>query len=274
LRIVGIQDIGPMGPKQGEPTFYYWPVYAHASRLFPLLLLMFLLARRPNRNRGAWWILPALALPLLFNFGLERTGVTQYIPHVHDSYAILIIAMTLLWLMADKLTDLTRKRALMNAVILFVLAGIIGLFSFSSLSMDGTAMAYGAFAIAALATIILPGVMCRKHYSPKRFLLWYIIIALPIGAAFAALVAALVTFLPPLFTGDSISMGFVRFHLSSTILPAALGSGALSIAVAPFIALALWVPVYRRGFHAIFRLPGMDFGQDEAYNEEVIGEHE
>ena len=248
-----------MGPSQGEPTFYYWPVYLHASRLLPLLILMLLLARRPNRNRNAWWILLALALPLLFNFGLQQTGVTQYIPYVHDSYAILIIAMMLLWLLADMLAVLTRKRALFNAVVIMVLAGVIGQFSFSSLNLNDTAMGYAAFAIAAFATILLPGIACRKRYSTKRFLLWYIIITIPIGAVVAAVVAALVTFLPPLFSGDNISMGFVRFHLTSTILPAALGSGALFLAVAPFVALALWVPVYRQRFHAIFRLAGMDF---------------
>lgn len=261
-----------MGPTQGEPTYYYWPVYMFALRLLPLLLLLLLLARKPNRSRGVWWILPAIILPLLFSYLLQRAEVTQYIPYVHDSYATLIIAMTLIWLMADKLTELTRKRALLNTVILFVLAGIIGLYSFSSLSLNDTSKGYAAFALAAFVTLLLPGIVCRKRYTRKRFLLWYLIIALPIGAVVAAIIAALVTFLPPMFSGRIISMGLVQFHLSNTVLPAALGAGALALAVGPYILLALWAPVYRKRFHAIFRLPGMDFTQEDVHNEANNGD--
>ena len=74
LTIVGIQDIGTAGPREGEPVAYYWPVYIHMVRLIIPLALVALLFRRPNRARGAWWVLPLALIPLVTGLWIADAG--------------------------------------------------------------------------------------------------------------------------------------------------------------------------------------------------------
>jgi hypothetical protein len=53
-----------------------------------------------------------------------------------------------------------------------------------------------------------------------------------------------------------------------------IGGSTLFLLLLPFVALALWSPAYRPRFHAIFRLPGMDFKRDLVYSDSHIGDGE
>ena len=66
----------------------------------------------------------------------------------------------------------------------------------------------------------------------------------------------------------------LEFCFLDFILAAVIAAVAVFIATVPLIVLALWVPVYRQRFHAIFRLPGIDFEVDGAYNDDKIEERE
>ena len=254
---------------------YYWPAYLHTVRLVPLLLLLFLLVRKPNRSLSTYWMLPAVAVPLVFNWGLEKSGVTRYIPFVHDSYIVLVVSLVCLWLLSDLLINRGRIMKGILTVVMLALAGPITQLSLTFFKSGDwvtywtsrIAIVSGLFIAAALATILLTVFVCRKQYSPSRFRLWLEIITMPIGGSIAALLAAIIIYGGPLIIGRGLSMGFMLHKLTDTILPAALGSGALFLAVAPFVALALWVPVYRQRFHAIFRLPGMDLESHDEYND-------
>ncbi len=260
-----------MGPSEGEPTLYHWPLYLHAARLFLPLLFIALLFRAPNRTRNAWWVALALLLPLLLSWGIEKSGVTRFILPLHDSYTVFVYAMAFLWLLADKLGGLSRIRSLVYAAVILLLSGVIGLFGLSALRLDTTTIVYYLFAGVALATLTLAGVACRKRYTPKRFLLWHFIIAVPCCGILAILVGGLLVFLPRLIAGDIISERFIRFNLRFVVLPMGLGGLALFAAMAPFVALALWNQTYRSRFHAIFRLPGMDSMEEDERNDENRG---
>ncbi|OQB39988.1 MAG: hypothetical protein BWY09_00900 [Candidatus Hydrogenedentes bacterium ADurb.Bin179] len=41
-----------------------------------------------------------------------------------------------------------------------------------------------------------------------------------------------------------------------------IGGSVLFVFMLPFLALALWFPTYHARFHAIFRLPGMDYEEE------------
>ena len=258
-----------------EPVVYYWPAYIHAVRLVPLLALLLLLVRKSNRVLSTYWMLPAVAVPLAFNWGLEKSGATRYIYWVHDSYLVLVITLVWLWLLSDLLINRGRIMKCILTIVILALAGSITQLSLTFFK-SGVWMTYWTTQIAivaalliasALATILLTIFACRKQYSLRRFRQWLEIIIMPIGGSIAALIAAIIIYGEPLIAGRSLTMDFVLHKLTDTVLPAALGSGALFIAVAPFVALALWAPAYRKRFHAIFRLPGMDFGADERYND-------
>lgn len=271
-----------MGPNESEAVVFHWPFYLHATQLVPFGILLLLLLRNPNRTRIAWWIVPATTLPLLFNWGLEKTEISRNVLFVHDGYVIFIFALAFLWLMSDALIHLTRKRAFLNVAGMLILAGLIGLFGVAWLSWQFylvdtvivTALVYAMFIILALATLILTGVVCRKRYTIKRFLLWYVLIGIPGCGVFAMVIASLIIFVPRLISGG-LTLHIVQFNFSNTILPVAFGGTiALFVAVLPFLILAIWVPLYRRRFHAIFRLPGMDFEPHGTYNNDKIEEHE
>lgn len=254
---------------------YYWPAYLYALRLVPFLLLLLLLVRKPNRTLSTYWMLPAVVLPLVFNWGLEKSGVTRYIPFVHDSYLVLVVALVCLWLLADLLINRGRVMKVILTLVILVLAASITQLSLTFFKSEDwvtywtsrIAIVSGLFIAAALATILLTVFACRKQYTPGRFRLWLEIITMPIGGSIAALIAAAIIYGEPLLVGRGLRMDYVQHKLLDTVLPAALGSGALFLAVAPFVALALWVPVYRRRFHAIFRLPGMDLESHDGYND-------
>ena len=125
-----------MGPAEGKPTVYHWPVYLHVLRMVPFLLLLLLLARKSNRTRQTWWILPALILPLVFNWWLTKSGLTQQVSFLNESYLTFIVAMTILWLLSDSLVNISRLRTLVKVAAIFVLIGIFNLFSDVGLDMS------------------------------------------------------------------------------------------------------------------------------------------
>ena len=269
-----------MGPSEGKSTVYYWPVYWHVLRLVPFLLLLFLLARKSNRTRHAWWMLLAVAVPLVFNWGLEKSGITQQISFVHESYLTIVISLVFLWLLSDMLVNMSHRRTLVKAIAILVLTGIFGLFisvdfdlSFTSREFN-TVLAYVLFAGVAFASIVLTGFLCRKQYSPKRFLLWHAVITMAGGAIFMDLVIGMAFLLPRLLSGRSIDVRLLEFCFLDFKISVAIASAAVLLTTAPLIVLALLVPLYRCRFYAIFRLPGMDLEADGGYNGDRSEENE
>ena len=88
------------------------------------------------------------------------------------------------------------------------------------------------------------------------------------GTIFLNLGAGMALLLPRLMVGRSIDMRLLEFCFLDFILAAVIAAVAVFIATVPLLILAIWVPFYRQRFHAIFRLPGMDFESAGAYNDD------
>ncbi len=234
--------------------------------MLPLILVL-VLFREANRKRGAWWVLvPALVLPIVIVWGLERSGVTRYAAFVHDSITAFFFAMGFLWLWADKLTGMSRKRTLLNAVGLLFLAGIIGLPGVSALSFGSeflsSATLYAILAGAAIAAMALAGAACRKRYSLLRYLVWLFIVLVPGVGGVLTFLVGWALLLPRVMAGRTVSGQYLYYHFQETMLIGLIGSVVLFIALLFFLTLARWNPVYRVRFYAVFRLPGMGHNQD------------
>lgn len=271
MNIVAVQNIGPMGPAEGKPLVYNWPIYVHAARLLMPLVLVMLLMRKPNRTRDAWLVLlPALAIPVLVGWVTEQVGGNGIAGLVEDAMAMFLFALAFLWLLAYRLENLPRTTILARVISIFLAAGVIGLIGVSYLGLDVMLVPkafvcmvlIGAF----LAVMALTFYKSRKRYGPLRFLVRLFIIVVVGGATVVTGFAVLLWALSRVLTGGSFNINQLISTLSGEIPASAIGSAAFFLVLFPFLALALWAPTYRRRFHSIFRLPGMQPPDDSAYN--------
>lgn len=267
MKIVGIQDIGPLGPGEGVPTEYYWPIYVRGAWLILPLVLVALLCRIPNRTRDAWCVLlPALLLPLVGERLLGEINFGQFLGFVGDSVTMFLFAVAFLWLLSYKLAYLPRLKTAAYAVWLLTLAGIIALPAISyldvNLGLARSALVFGALAAATLLAMMLAARACRKRFTSLRYIIWFFVALVPgIGCVLMALIS-LVMLAPRLVTGFGISLRYVYGNLEEYVLIGLFGGLILFLFMLPFLALALWFPTYRTRFHAIFRLPGMNYEED------------
>ena len=264
-----------MGPEEGEPVVYYWPVYYHfAWLLIPLLLLMLLLRAVNRRSCCAWLLLLAILLLSLGNmWGIGQIGIFQVFSFVFDSLAIYLFGMSFLWLLSDNLLGRTHASAFLRALLILAVAGVIGLIGVSGFGLGliliPIAIAYGFMTFVALVAILLAGLACRQRYSPPRYLVWLFIICVPgIGGVLAVLIGFLML-LSGIFTMGALSLQEVMSLFGSALTSGLISGGVIFLLVLPFMAMALYSPVFCPRFHAIFRLPGMEFTPDEEYNDGV-----
>lgn len=278
MTIVGIQDIGPLWPREGEPVAYHWPVYIHATRLIIPLVLVALLLRKPNRRLGAWWVLlPSLVLPVLALWILEpllEIDLGDIMGFLSDSVFLVLFALAFLWLTADRLGNQPRPKAFAGALGTFTLAGGVGLLGISALGFDPMlilkAFVYAVFVAIFLAVTALAAFESRKRYTPLRFLIrFFIILVVGIGAVGTAL-SAMMMLLAGFFIGGGIDMEYLPEIVVSQMMGSALVGLVLFLLLLPFLALALWCPVYRQRFYAILRLPGMQSEEDSGYNAPML----
>jgi hypothetical protein len=119
LSIVASADIGGLGSKAGSPVEYTWVVPSIAPQLLPWLLILGLLALKPNRCASAWWIwaLPALAAI----FQSMPSVVPQGADFFMDVIVALVFGLSAVWLTADYLRR--SHRLLTWLCVLAALAG-------------------------------------------------------------------------------------------------------------------------------------------------------
>ena len=267
MKIVGIQDIGPLGPREGDPTIYYWPFYIRGAWLILPLVLLALLCRRQNRTRDAWCVLlPASLLAWLSNWHFKIIDFDHRLGFLNDSVILFLFAIAFLWLLSYRVVYLPRLKTVAYAVWFLILAGAIALPAISymdvNLGLVSSALAFAALAAATLLAMILAGRACRKRFTSLRYIIWFFIALVPgIGGMLMSLIS-LAMLAPRLVTGRGISLRIVYYRLEEYV-GVGLGGGSILFAfMLPFLALALWLPTYRARFHAIFRLPSMDYEQE------------
>lgn len=184
---------------------------------------------------------------------------------LHDSVAVFFFAVAFIWLLADALGDLTRVRTIVRAVLLLMLAGLIGVFNYvGSMSPDllPAALTYAALVLAAFLAMGLAGVACRKRYSPRRYVLWFFVMLVPgIGGVLAFLIGLVLLLWDIALSGNLPSGRHLYYHFEEVFQVGLIGGLALFIFMLPFLALVFWNSMFRSRFHAIFRLPGMGYGQ-------------
>jgi hypothetical protein len=253
---------------------YYWPFYLHLSPLILLLALIVLLNLKPNRSPGAWWVLLPTLAPVIVAIGAAT--LIQF-TFLSDFVTLFYFGLASLWLMAFKMTDLSRNDAFSSAIGITAFAGLMGIvglsyFSFHPL-MILSGMAYGLLMLLVLGAFYLAGYLCRQSYTPRRFILRLFALITVMGGGLFALLFS-ISMLPTILIGRADFMSFPGMFLGgiAVVLLATIGGGVLLfLLILPFVVLTFRTPFYRQRFNAIFRLPGMAFQEEAVYDNPMSG---
>ena len=179
LKIVATQDLGTLGPREGEPVEFQWHWYYNVPGLpqWILLLLMAVVLKR-NRNWQAWLI---LLLPLALSFFWLLTFVLISDSSQWEMFGQFLnavaIAWVSVWLMGPWILRGGRVRAFLGACAVMFAVGIVGYVSYFgfwvSSDITGPLIGLGAICLVPLiASATLTGWCYCGHFSPLQLLLW------------------------------------------------------------------------------------------------------
>jgi hypothetical protein len=250
---VASADLGGLGPEEGVATLCTWTPPSRLPSLLPWLAVLLLFLLKQNRCAQAWWVwLPLVGITTL-TFGLQP--VFSFIPSnavqaMADLMTALAFGLTALWLVSPHLTPKPRILAFLGilatcgifAAVVYTLKG-----DWVENSVEtGSFLVILAFCVLQLAlAIILTSLMCRRRYTPMRFLIW--LLAWLTAAWFAAAAPFFILAAPGGGAGETL-VAFV-----TGVLSLALGSFLI---VLPFLILAFASAFYRQRVLDLLQLPG------------------
>jgi len=250
LNIVASADLGALGTKAGTPMVYDWVVPGIAPLLLPWLVILVLLALKPNRNAAAWLIW--LPLGCVYGFTLAPpvslpAGTNFFL----DAIAALAVGLAAVWLLAYSLRQ--KHRLVTFFIVLFALAGFSGLaavarqgLSLSSLGIESmqTGILLGIAVLVSAVALSLSGWISRRRYRPLGLYLWLFLLLLAIW-----LMIALPFFLLALAT-NSVSLSWSELFFP--VMAVAAGHFATLL---PFLVLSSASPLFRERLKALLQVP-------------------
>jgi hypothetical protein len=254
LRIVPTQDIGELGPSQGQATVFPWKWYYGAQGLLVWAVLgLAMVIPKANRDRRVLLILIPAAVAVaawsLFARALHMPSSQQYqFDWLVDS---LVVAIAVLWLLAPGLGRLPVAGRFLCSLFLMCAVAVVGVVSsFASSSPEAVILPifFGLFAMLLLLSLTAAVQQCKKRYGPFRFLLrlaaWIVIGAVALVYGYIVVVS--------LSSGTPLP----RAQLFASFGLIGLGLGAsLFLCTLPYMVLGLASPFYRDRMQACLGLP-------------------
>jgi hypothetical protein len=182
--MVASSDLGGLGSREGPRVTYNWVLPSIAPMLLPWLAILGLLALKPNRCAGAWWIWLPLGCVMAFTLAppdILPSGADFFL----DVIAALAAGLAAVWLLANYLRRHHRFvtfLCLLSALAGFSLLGFVSRldWSFTDFNFtDETLPAVIVLAVGVLASsaaLILGGLICRGRYRPLRLYGWLLLL--------------------------------------------------------------------------------------------------
>jgi hypothetical protein len=175
LKIVTSSDLGPLGFKDGSPVAFTWVLPSIAPLLLPWLVILGLLALKPNRRPAAWLIwLPLTAVMALTLLPPIMPASASFLL---DAIAALAFGLAAVWLLSNYL-----RRAHRLLTFFCVLPTLAAFSALAFVARQGGSwlevetLQIGIFlALGALASTIalsLGGWICRSRYRPLGIYPW------------------------------------------------------------------------------------------------------
>ena len=223
-------DLGGLGAKDGVPVEYNWVLPAFALLLLPWLMILGLLALKPNRRASAWLIwLPLGCVALLALLPPEIPGGGNFLL---NALAALAFGVAAVWLLPTYLRQ--SHRFVTFFCVLIALAFFSGLaFVFrQGWGLLGpntleSAVVLGVGIFASAVALSLGGWICRARFRPAGF---YVLLLLSLAAIWLMLAA-------PFFVIADISSGG-RIPLSEFFLPVLAVAAGNFVLLLPFLILS------------------------------------
>jgi hypothetical protein len=246
LSVVASANLGALGSNQGPAVEYTWVLPSIAPILFPWLIILALLALRPNRTAAAWLIwLPLLCVMALALVPPVLPSGTEFL---FDLLAALGIGLAAVWLLMSYLRH--SHRLVTSLFVLLALAGFSGLAFVSRQGLnllDGNTLSAGVLlVVGVLVNVIaltLDGWICRSRYRPMGLYLWLLV---SLGAVW--LLTALPFFLVALLASGG------RISWNEFFLPV-LGVAAANFALLlPFLILSSASGFFRERLKALLHV--------------------
>jgi hypothetical protein len=249
LRIVASSDLGGLGDKAGAPVEYNWVLPSLAPQLLPWVLLLVLLALKPNRCAQAWTIwLPvgcALALSLL---PIDWPSGADFLL---DDFGALVLGVAAVWLLAGYLRR--SHRVVTFFCVLFALAGfslLAFLFKQSGNQLDFELLPFaillGVGVFTSAFALSVAGWICRRRFRPAGLCVWLLVSLLVLWLAIAA----------PFFIFALVASGN-QIPWSEFLIPV-LGMAAGNFALLlPFLILSAAHPYYRERLKSLLHVQTM-----------------
>ncbi len=261
------QDIGKLGPSDGQPILFNWRWYYSFPDL-PMWALIFalLVAPKSNRAKQAWFIL----IPLLLLVGVWQLPAMSIFmnPSGAEGFGFLVGSGAFGWsvilLIRHWLGNINRFFTF------FLFVGVmLAAFALSYLCQFNDAENAGAMSIlyAAFTTVVvlamsISGFMCRKKYAPWRFLIWLLIWMGVLSTVLMLAYVILLTTLEKAFSGEDLII----------LIPVAAILGSMLYALnLPFLILAFNSPFYRERFVKVFDVGRLQNGVGNANAVESAG---
>jgi hypothetical protein len=254
LRIVPTQDIAELGPSQGQATVFQWKWWYSAQGLLVwAVLALAMVVPRANRDRKVLLILIPVAVVLAAWFVLTKSLHMGSGPEYQLESLVhgLVVAIAVLWLIADGLGHLTAAVRFFCALFTMGAVGILGVMSsFASRSAEVVILPIflAMFAMVLLVAVTITVQQCRKDYSPGRFLLriasWTVIGSLTVFYGYVVVVS--------LSSGTPLPATrlFAQFGLVGLMLGI-----SLFLLILPYMVLAIASPFYLARMQACLGLP-------------------
>jgi hypothetical protein len=255
LRIIPSYKLGAFGPQEGEPTLYTWHWYdSHSGLALWVVLLVAMAAPRANRTPGvllilvpvllvysAWLILAAVALPTMPDVEMLRVMTLS-----------LAVGAGVLWLTGNALASYGWFTKLILASGIAGGTALIGMLSFSrdpSTQPIQFALLLWVLMLAMVLGSALAGRMCRRHYSPARFIL-----LLAVWTIAPATVGLLLLFTVSFVTASDGFYHVIRVLMETAAVGLILGGCVFLISLL-FVLVGLNSPLFRPRLFACLRMP-------------------
>ncbi len=246
LTLVASSDLGALGSKDGAPVPYAVVLPSFAPLLLPWLVILGLLALKPNRCAAAWWIWLPLGCVMAFTLApmdFLPSGTNIFL----DVVAALAAGLAAVWLLSDYLRQPHRF-----VTFLFFLLALAGFSALAFVLRQGLSFTTETFAlgivlaVSALVSAValsLAGLICRGRYNPVKLYGWLVLLLAVIWLMIAApfLVLQMVT-----------SGGRVEWSECFTLVLAVTVVHFATLL--PFLLLSSASPLYRERLKALLHV--------------------
>ncbi len=248
------QDLGELGPSQGQATVFAWKWYYGVQGLLVWAVLGLAMAiPKANRDRRVLLILIPVAVLLAAWFVLAKALHMASTQQYQFDWLVdcLAVAIAVLWLLADGLGRLPVAVRFICGILLMSAVAVVGArSSFASSSPEAIILPvlFAVIGVVLLMAITITVRQCRRDYSPARFLSrlasWIVV-----GS-----VTLLYGYIVVLSVSSSIPLPVGRLLAQFGLVGLILGI-SLFLFMLPYLVLAMTSPLYRARMQACLGLP-------------------